>query len=204
MVKVKICGITNSDDALAAVEWGADALGFVFAPSSRQVTVEQVSKIVAQLPPFVCKVGVFVDSEAEIVREIISSCGLDLAQLHGSESPACCGALFPKVVKAFRVQDESVLTLLPHYKVSAYLLDSYEANRKGGTGRSFNWEIARQATHYGRVILSGGLTPENVRQAILLVQPYAVDVSSGVEISPGKKDWSKLRLFLKAAKGVEL
>lgn len=204
MVKVKICGITNSEDALAAVEWGADALGFVFAPSPRQVTAEQVAKIVAQLPPFICKVGVFVDSSPEIVWETLSACGLDLAQLHGSESPEWCEALFPKVVKAFRVKDESVLPLLPRYKASAYLLDSYEAARQGGTGRTFSWDIARRATQYGPIILSGGLTPENVLQAIRLVQPYAVDVSSGVESSPGKKDRNKLRLFLKTAKGAGL
>lgn len=204
MVRVKICGITNSEDALTAAELGADALGFVFAPSSRQVTIEQASLIIAQLPPFLCKVGVFVDSDLETVQKTISICGLDLAQLHGSESPDCCKALFPKAVKAFQVKDESVLALLPRYEVSAYLLDSYNAYCKGGTGQSFNWEIARRAIQYGPVILSGGLTPENVQQAISVAQPYAVDVSSGVESSPGRKDRNKLRLFLKAAKGVGL
>jgi phosphoribosylanthranilate isomerase len=204
MVRVKICGITNAEDALAAAEWGADALGFVFAPSPRQVTPEQVSRIVCQLPPFICKVGVFVDAELGRVRETLADCGLDLAQLHGSESPEYCAALFPQAIKAFRVRDDSVLSLLPQYKVAAYLLDSYDLVLKGGTGKSFDWRIARQAASYGPVILSGGLTPENVRQAIALAQPYAVDISSGVESRPGRKDHHKLRAFLRAVKGEKL
>ncbi len=203
MVKVKVCGITNVEDALAAIEWGADALGFVFAPSPRQVTSEQASRIVAQLPPFVCKVGVFVDSDLQTVRRVISACGLDLAQLHGSESPAYCETLSPKVIKAFQVKDETVLTLLPSYRVSAYLLDSYDAAKKGGTGRSFDWSIAAQAALHRTIILSGGLTSQNVGQAILSVKPYAVDVSSGVESHPGKKDLARLRDFLTVAKGVK-
>src|SRR4030042_4818199 len=198
MVKVKVCGITNLEDALAAGGWGADALGFVFAASPRQGAAEQVSRIVVELPPFVSKVGVFVDSKLDEVQEIMSLCGLDLAQLHGSESPDFCQALFPRVIKSFRVKDESVLALLPKYKASAYLLDSYDVTLKGGTGQSFDWGIAKKATHYGPIILSGGLTPANVRQAITQVQPYAVDVSSGVESQPGKKDHDKLQAFLEA------
>jgi len=204
MVKVKVCGITNAEDAMAAVALGADALGFVFAPSPRQVTRQQVADIVAKLPPFVCKVGVFVDSSLQEVTETLQSCGLDLAQLHGSESPGFCQALSPRVIKAFRVKDESVLDLLPRYKASAYLLDSYHEALKGGTGQSFNWEIARKARRYGRIVLSGGLTPENVRQAITEVQPFAIDVSSGMESRPGVKDHAKLRAFLKAAKSTPL
>jgi len=201
MVKVKVCGITNLDDALAAIKWGADSLGFVFAPSPRQVTRQQVIDIVSALPPFVCKVGVFVDSEIGEVREILGVCNLNLAQLHGSETPDFCQALFPRVIKSFRVQDESVLNLIPGYKASAYLLDSYHTKLKGGTGQTFNWEIAEKATQFGSVILSGGLTPQNVCQAVTQVQPYAVDVSSGVESEPGKKDHDRLRAFLEAAKG---
>jgi phosphoribosylanthranilate isomerase len=204
MVKVKVCGTTNVEDALAAVELGADALGFVLAPSPRQVTRQQVAEIVAKLPPFICKVGVFVDSSLQEVTETLQSCGLDLAQLHGSESPGVCQALFPRVIKAFRVKDESVLDLLPQYKASAYLLDSHHETLRGGTGRSFNWEIARKATQHGRIVLSGGLTPVNVRQAIAEVQPFAIDVSSGVESRPGVKDHAKLRAFLEAAKNAQL
>lgn len=201
MVKVKICGITNLDDALAALRWGADTLGFVFAPGPRQVTRQQVMDIVAGLPPFVCKVGVFVDSELEEVKDTLRLCNLNLAQLHGSESPDFCQALFPRVIKSFRVKDDSILELIPGYKVGAYLLDSYDATLMGGTGQTFNWEIAERATHYGLVILSGGLTPANVYKGIMQVRPYAVDVSSGVEREPGKKDHDKLRAFLEAAKG---
>jgi len=200
MVKVKICGITNLEDALAAVNWGADALGFVFAPSPRQVTPQQVASIVAGLPPFVCKVGVFVDSGLPEVKETMRACSLDLAQLHGSESPDFCQELFPRVIKSFSVKDESVLALLPQYKVSAYLLDSYNEALKGGTGRSFDWGIAKKARRYGPIILSGGLTSANVRQAISLVRPYAVDVSSGVESKPGVKDHAKLQAFLEIVK----
>jgi len=200
MVKVKICGITNLEDALAAVNWGADALGFVFAPSPRQVTPQQVTSIVAGLPPFVCRVGVFVDSGLPEVKETMRACGLDLAQLHGSESPDFCEELFPRVIKSFRVKDESVLALLPQYKVSAYLLDSHNEALKGGTGRSFDWGIAKKARRYGPIILSGGLTLANVRQAISLVRPYAVDVSSGVESKPGVKDHAKLQVFLEIVK----
>jgi phosphoribosylanthranilate isomerase len=200
MVRVKICGITNLEDALAAIEWGADALGFVFAPSSRQVTLKIAQSLIAQLPPFVSKVGVFVNSDLETIRGVMNICNLDLAQLHGSESPDLCQTLFPRAIKSFRVKDESTLALLPQYKVSAYLLDSYHPYLAGGSGQSFNWDIAKQATQYGPIILSGGLSPDNVCQAISKVTPYAVDVSSGVESSPGKKDHRKMRTFLRLCK----
>ncbi|MEW6034359.1 MAG: phosphoribosylanthranilate isomerase [Chloroflexota bacterium] len=200
MTKVKICGITNVRDALHAVNCGADALGFVFAPSPRQVTVEQARHIVEHLPPYISKVGVFVDSEVERVQEIMSACALDIAQLHGSESPEYCQGLFPRVVKAFRVKDEGSLALLPQYRVSAYLLDSYLEGRHGGTGVTFNWDLARQAAQYGPVVLGGGLHPGNVWLAITMVQPYGVDVCSGVEASPGEKDPSKVRDFIQAVR----
>ena len=200
MTRVKICGITNLEDAQTAVLCGADALGFVFASSPRQVTPKQVSIITSQLPSSICKVGVFVDQDIESVKEIISFCGLNVAQLHGSEKSAYCKELFPGVIKSFRVKDNSVLRSLHHYKVFAYLLDSYDATQNGGTGQSFDWDIARRATGYGKIILAGGLTPENVGQAVALVQPYAVDVSSGVESSPGKKDNNKIRSFIRATK----
>lgn len=200
MVRVKVCGITNADDALAAVEHGADALGFVFASSPRQVTPELAARIVAVLPPFVCTVGVFVDRDIGEVREVMQLCNLDMAQLHGAESPGYCEALAPRVIKSFAVKDESVLALLPSYKVAAYLLDTHDAVLKGGTGRSFDWRIAERAGVHGPVILSGGLTAANVRQAIGAGRPYAVDVSSGVESRPGVKDHAKLRDFMELAK----
>ena len=203
MVKVKICGITNIQDALLAIDCGADALGFVFAPSPRQVTPTQVQDIVSQLPPRICKVGVFVDFELEVVNDIRSRCSLDIVQLHGSESPEYCQAFFPDVIKSFQVRDETIFELLPSYAVKAYLLDSYHAELKGGTGHSFDWSIAHKAKEYGPIILSGGLNPDNIRQAIAAVQPFAVDVSSGVEATPGKKDRNKVQDFLKAAKQLQ-
>jgi len=200
MIRVKVCGITNLEDALAAAELGADALGFVLAASPRQVTPENLRHLVAELPPLVLKVGVFVDSPLEEVRRVMSDCGLNLAQLHGSESPEYCEALFPRTIKAFQVKDATVLKQLPLYRASAYLLDGYHSKLKGGSGQSFDWEIARQAKGLGRIILSGGLTPENVAQAIAIARPYGVDVSSGVEASPGKKDHRKLAAFIQAVK----
>ena len=200
MVRVKVCGLTNLEDALAAVELGADALGFVFAPSPRRATLQQVADIVAALPPFVCKVGGFVDSTPQQIAETMTYCGLDSVQMHGSESPALCQLFLPRVIKALMVKDESVLTLLPQYKVSAYLLDSYHELLKGGTGQRFDWTIAKRAGQYGPVIVSGGLTPTNVRQAIAIAQPYAVDVSSGVESRPGIKDHTKMQAFVDAVK----
>jgi phosphoribosylanthranilate isomerase len=199
-VRVKVCGITNADDALAAVELGADALGFIFDSSPRQVTPEQAARIVASLPPFVCKVGVFVDRDIGEVRSVMELCNLDLAQLHGSESPAACEALSPRAIKSFAVRDESVLAALPAYKVAAYLLDTHDAVLKGGTGRTFDWRIAERASGYGPVIISGGLTPVNLRQAIAAGRPYAVDVASGVESKLGVKDHTKLRDFIAVAK----
>ena len=204
MVKVKVCGITNISDARLAMDCGADALGFVFAPSPRQVTPEQVENIVNQLPSSICKIGVFVDSELETVNDIKSRCSLDMVQLHGSEDPEYCKSLLPNVIKSFQVRDETILKLLPDYEIKAYLLDSYHAKLKGGTGHTFNWDIAQKATEYGMIILSGGLNPDNIRKAIYTAQPFAVDVSSGVETSPGKKDPYMLRNFITAAKQVQV
>lgn len=200
MPKVKVCGITNLEDALLAVEYGADALGFVFAQSPRKVSPEVAKNIILKLPPFIFKVGVFVNSSLDEVREIKSFCGLDLVQLHGDEEPGYCSSLAPGVVKAFRVKDESVLSILPQYRAKAYLLDAYDKSRRGGTGKVFNWDIARRAKDLGWIILSGGLTPDNVSEAILRAAPYAVDVSSGVESYPGKKDPLKLSSFLHRVK----
>lgn len=200
MTRVKICGITNVQDALHAVNCGADALGFIFAPSKRRVTVDQVRDIVRNLPPYVTKVGVFVDSDIEEVEQTMSACSLDIAQLHGSESPEYCHKLFPRVVKAFKVRDQESLDELPRYKVRGYLLDSYVEGRNGGTGVSFNWDLARDASQFGPVIISGGLHPGNVWLAITMVEPFAVDVCSGVEAVPGKKDPGKVRDFIQAVR----
>lgn len=202
MVRIKICGITNLDDALLAAELGADALGFIFYPKSpRQVDAETARAIIAQLPPFVAAVGVFVDEAAAVVRDLAVQAGLDWVQLHGQESPEYCRSLERKVIKAFRIQDESSLIRLADYQgtVQALLLDTYKKGQVGGTGEIFDWHLARKAKQYGPIILAGGLTSENVAQAIATVGPAAVDAASGIEAAPGKKDPKKLRAFFKAA-----
>lgn len=203
MVKVKICGITNPDDALAAVEYGADALGFVFAPSPRQVTADIVKDIVEKLPPFVCKIGVFVNSDLALVKETMSHCNLDLAQLHGDEGPEYCAALFPNVIKVFTANNMPSLTEMIRYNVAAYMLDIDKGAAFNESEQKKLWQLAHRLGDYGQVILAGGLTSENVAQAIKIARPYAVDVSSGIESESGKKDHNKLRAFLMAAKGSE-
>ena len=199
--KVKICGITNLADALAAVDCGADALGFVFAPSPRQVNPETVRDITSELPPFVCTVGVFVNSSATEVRETMSLCNLHLAQLHGDEAPEDCAALFPNVIKAFTGGNLPPGKELARYRVAAYMLDKDKRDGASDSDRSRLWQLARSLSTYGPVILAGGLTLENVRSAVEAAHPYAVDVSSGVEAAPGRKDHDKLRAFIQAARG---
>jgi phosphoribosylanthranilate isomerase len=200
MTRVKICGITNVEDALAAVQCGADALGFVFAPSPRRVTTTAVRDIVGKLPPLVCKVGVFVDSELAEVKETMALCGLDLAQLHGGEDAEYCGALFPRSIKVFTAGSLPSGQELARYRVAAYMLDKDKTESANDAAREQVWQLARQIGDCGPVILAGGLTPENVRVAIETARPYAVDVSSGVESEPGRKDHEKLREFVNAAK----
>ncbi len=205
-VRVKICGITRLEDASAAVEAGADALGFMFyEPSPRYIRPPDAARIIAQLPPFIAKVGVFVDATENFIRDAINACRLDSIQLHGNESPAFCGCFNLPVIKAFRIKDAESLRPLPQFQTSAWLLDSYTPGVPGGTGERFNWDLAVKAKALGKpIILAGGLTPGNVRDAVQQVQPYAVDVSSGVESSaPGKKDHLKLRQFIAAARGFD-
>lgn len=202
MVRVKICGITSLEDALMAVEAGADALGFVFHEQSpRHVTPEDAAGIIAGLPPFVQTVGLFVNRPLEFVNETAARCRLDLVQLHGDEPPEFCDAVERRVIKAFRVKDVTSLDPIKNYRVAAHLLDAYSPKAYGGTGLTFNWDIAAVAKEFGPVILAGGLTPDNVREAVEVVTPYAVDVSGGVESAPGKKDVAKVREFIRLAKG---
>ena len=200
--KVKICGITNFPDALAAVEVGADALGLMFVESSpRYVSMSAAAEIARQLPPFIIKVGVFVNAPEELVFRAICECGLNLLQFHGDETPEYCQQFGLMTMKAFRIRDADSLQSLTNYKTDAFLLDSYVAGKPGGTGESFNWDLAIEAKKIGKpIFLAGGLTPENVAEAVRKVQPYGVDVSSGVEASPGKKDPAKVRSFITAAK----
>jgi phosphoribosylanthranilate isomerase len=203
MVRVKICGITNVEDARHAAACGADALGFVFyAQSPRCLSPETAREIIAELPPFITTVGLFVNETPERIRQIAGFCGLDILQLHGDEPPQQC--LFPpyRVVKALRVKDAASLARRGEYAVAALLLDAWVAGVYGGTGQAFDWKLAAQVACEQPVILAGGLTAENVAEAVRAVRPYAVDVSSGVEAAPGKKDPQKVAEFIRRAKGL--
>jgi phosphoribosylanthranilate isomerase len=191
MVRVKICGITNLDDALLAAEMGAQALGFIFAESPRRIDPSEAEIIIRSLPPLVKTVGVFVNEDPERIKEIVTFCGLDLIQLHGNESPEIGRTLMPRSIKAFRIQNEGDVENIKRYHgtVRAILLDTFQKGKAGGTGRTFDWSLAVKAKEAGLpVILAGGLRPENIREAIAAVKPYAVDVNSGIEERPGKKD----------------
>jgi|ERR1039457_4011634 phosphoribosylanthranilate isomerase len=202
MIRVKICGITNPEDALLAVEAGADALGFVFFQGSpRYISPDQAASIIRRLPPFVQTVGLFVNEVPATVNSVADQCGLDVIQLHGEETPVYCESVRRRVIKAFRVKDISTIDSLARYQVSGCLLDAWSPVARGGTGLTFNWEIAAEAVNRGhRIVLAGGLTPDNVTESIRQVCPYGVDVSSGVESAPGRKDASKIRLFIERAK----
>lgn len=200
-VKVKICGITNEKDALLACNAGADALGFVFYErSSRYIDPVQAGAIIKRLPPFITTVGVFVNQDYAYVKHVGELTGIDLFQLHGDETPEFCLRFGNSAIKAFSVKDHATITGLSEFKVSAYLLDTFQEGIAGGTGKVFNWNLAGEAKKFGRIILAGGLSPENVKEAVRKVQPYAVDVSSGVESEPGKKDEEKVRAFIHKAK----
>lgn len=204
MVRVKICGITNVEDALAAVDYGADALGFIFYEKSpRYVAPEKAREIIATLPSLVSTVGVFVNEDPPRMKEIMSYAGISILQLHGDEPPGIC-AEWPRVIKCLRVGDFVDLKLLETFHVSAFLLDTYSPRQFGGTGQVFNWDIAVEAKRFGRIILSGGLTPDNIGNAVRRVKPYAVDVSSGVEQEKGKKDLKKMKAFIEKAKAAPL
>ena len=199
-VKVKVCGMTSLKDALVAVEVGADAVGFIFYKKSpRSVTMKTVREIVLELPPFVDTVGVFVDETAEQVNKIADYCNLDIIQLHGDESPTYCKKIRRKVIKAFRIKDMQSVKKISNFQVSGFLLDTFSENLHGGTGKVFDWNLALPAKKFGPVIMAGGLTPNNVQQAVRQIRPYGVDVCSGVESEPGIKDHKKVRAFLKNA-----
>ena len=205
MVRVKICGIRTLDAAQAAVEAGAHALGFVFAPSPRRVTPQEAERIIRELPPFVSRVGVFVDAPRQEVLAVAGHCRLDVLQFHGGEGPDYCRGWRQQVVKAFAVRDRSVLEQMNRYQVTACLLDACVPGRAGGTGQCWDWDLARQsgagALRARRIILAGGITPANVEQAVRQARPYAIDVSSGVETG-GAKDPGKIRALLMAVRRV--
>lgn len=201
MVKVKICGNTTLDDAIAAVQGGADAVGFIFyRKSPRAVEPKAAADIIARLPPFVVPVGVFVNEDLAVVRRIMEECRIPLAQLHGDEPPQYCLELGRPVIKAIRVRDQRDLERLALYQVSGFVLDAFVEGVPGGTGVTVDWDLVSEAQMLGPIILAGGLTPDNVVEAVRRVRPYGVDVSSGVEASPGVKDHAKVRAFITNAK----
>ena len=196
--RIKVCGITGKEDARAAVAAGADGLGFIFVKQSpRLVDPDIVRAVTAELPPFVNSIGVFCDEEIEVVEEIINYCHLTLVQLHGAESPEYCKSVSCPVIKSFSVHPETESQELAAYSevASGFLLDTYHKDMAGGTGMVFDWKLVEQIQPPGPVILAGGLNPENVGDAIRLVKPFAVDVNSGVEYQPGRKDTDKLKSF---------
>jgi phosphoribosylanthranilate isomerase len=200
-MRVKICGITNVHDAMAAAEYGADAVGFVLYKSSpRCIDLKTVKNIITQLPPFVTTVGVFADATEKEIHSTVEDCGLDVIQLQGNEPADLCRRLGGRVIKAIRIRDKFSLNRMIPYKVRAFVLDTYREGQLGGTGETFDWSLAVEAKKFGKIILAGGLTPENVGRAIEQVRPYGVDVSSGVEERIGKKDHSKLKRFIETAK----
>lgn len=210
VVRVKICGITNPEDAWLSVDAGADALGFIFYKGSpRHINPDEAKAIVSTLPPFLTTVGVFVDEEIERVIDIADYLGLTAIQLHGNESPEYCRRLSRRIIKTIkvpeRVSTKDLFKSISDYdNISAILLDTCVRGKEGGTGRIFNWDIAIEAKRYGRIILAGGLTPENVVDAIERVKPYGVDVCSGVESEPGRKDPKRLRDFVNMVKALSL
>jgi len=209
IVRAKICGITRAEDAQVAIDHGAHALGFVFAPSSpRALTRDQAAVLVRSLPPFVSKVGLFVDASREEVLDVAARVGLDTVQLHGDEDPETCAVVqqVVPVVKAFRVQGPETVVRMQSYRgcAAGFLLDAYVPGRHGGTGTRFDWVRGVEAKALGvPIILAGGLDSVNVAEAIRVVRPFAVDVSSGVESAPGHKDPRKLREFLVAVSAAQ-
>lgn len=207
MTRIKICGITNLDDGLEAIAAGVDALGFVFVPNTpRYITPSQAKLVIKQLPPFITNVGLFVDSEIDEIEDIVNHCKLDAVQLHGNESPEMCTKIRfqTKVIKSFHVKKEPQVLRneIENYRVDAYLLDTFIKGKAGGTGQTFDWRIAEGLSQ--RIIVAGGLTPNNIGTAIAQLQPYGVDVSSGVEKSPGKKDTNKIYSFVRQVRKANL
>jgi len=204
-VAVKICGITDYEDASIAVELGAAALGFIFAHSPRQVTPQKARDIISAIPPFVKTVGIFVNQDPIEINKIMRYCGLDLVQLHGDESPDFCDELMPYTIKALRIKDEASPRTAQAYRgnVRALLLDTYSKEKAGGTGETFDWQLAIKIKKLGiPIILAGGLGPSNIEGAISIVRPYAVDVNSGVEERPGKKSHSLIKDLMEKVKRI--
>ncbi len=201
MTRVKICGITSPEDAGLAVEAGAHALGFNFVSGTpRCLAPEIAGAIIAGLPPLVAAVGVFLDQPLEHVLRVSALAGVTAVQLHGAEGVDYARRIPLKVIKAIAVGDAAALAAMAGYPAHAFLLDSHRTGEAGGTGQTFPWGVALEARRHGRIVLAGGLTPDNVGEAVRRVRPFAVDVASGVERSPGRKDPQKVRAFIDAVR----
>ncbi len=203
MTFIKICGLTNLSDALVAISCGADALGFIFAPSPRQVIPEIVMQINKEIPSSIWRVGVFVNADLKQVKQIAEFCNLTHLQFHGEESPAYCAQAPLPVIKTIKIKGVASLQEINQYSSPLFLLEGFHSEQAGGTGKTFPWELALEIKEKIRFILAGGLNPENVSRAISLLHPWGVDVCSGVEASPGKKDENKLRKFIEEVKRVD-
>jgi phosphoribosylanthranilate isomerase len=205
-MRIKICGITNVEDALDAVSLGADAIGFIFTKDSkRYISPEQAESIALFLPPFVSIVGVFVNASKEEIDDTVTRCKLDLIQLHGHETPAFCQQMSRRVIKAFHMAEPEDVDPIGAYQgiISAALLDTKVQNLSGGTGKVFDWGLALQVNRFEiPLILAGGISVQNIKKARQLVNPYAVDLSSSVEASPGKKDYNKMKDFVEAVRSL--
>jgi phosphoribosylanthranilate isomerase len=204
--RIKICGITNRNDACYAVAAGVDAVGFIFAKKSpRLVEPELVKEIIHDIPPFVDTVGVFVNEDPDVVSDIAQYCGLTVIQLHGKENVDYCRLIQRRVVKAFAVRSDTGSSEFQQYQgeVAGYLLDTYHEKLEGGTGKSFDWQAAARLDIPGPIIIAGGIGPENVEEAIRVMQPFAVDVNSGVEHEPGRKDHAKIDELVKIVRRVD-
>ena len=206
MTRIKICGITTVEDALAAAELGADAIGLHFAETPRKVTLEQAAEITAALPPFISIVGVFTTEDSQILDKI-NRCGLTAVQLHGEQSENFARAIshYMPIIRAAQIRNEESLRAISQWtRTSAYLLDAYVEGKLGGTGQTFDWSLAIKAKGLGKpLILAGGLGPDNVTEAVRTVHPFAVDASSRLESEPGKKDYQKMKEFIRNVKAAD-
>lgn len=201
--RVKICGLTTLDDALDAIELGADYLGFNFYPDSKRfISFEKAAEIFQDIPTEIPKVGIFVNADPQLVIDTATELGIDILQFHGDEAPSYVNQFARAKIKAFRMNRADDLKNISEYETDFILVESVVENAYGGTGIVGNWDIAREAKKYGKIFLSGGLTPENVEIAVHTVKPFAVDVASGVESSPGRKDYRRMEEFIKRAKGL--
>jgi len=206
--RIKFCGITTAEDAAAAVAAGADAIGLVFAPSSRQVSIDEACEIVADVPPLIGRIGVFVDADPAFVAEAVERCGLTAVQFHGGESPDICASAPAPAIKVLKVRENGTELgrgALEPYRgcAAAFLLDTYSRNAEGGTGKAFDWQRIAPVPGWAPFVVAGGLDPGNVGAAIAALRPFAVDVSSGVECAPGRKDPALLAAFAEAVRAAD-